>query len=151
MEEVAVVGEVQAHNQDHVYVRQEEADSMTPLEWEHWTVIERVVDGDTPHLLPLQEVEVAAVAAVVVFVVLAAAEADSEAVELVFVVVMLPAAEAEMKGAEWNEPVSRSAEHKANETRCLPTTHTFYNYRMDLQKSIPKYSSYFRLFPSSIR
>ena len=89
---------------------------MTLLEWQHWTVFERVVDGDTAHLLPLQ-VELAAVAAVVVFVVQAAAEADSEAVELVFAVVMLPAAEAETRGVEWTEPVSQSAKHKANENR----------------------------------
>lgn len=113
---------VQAHTQDHVHVTEEVADSVKLLEWQHWMVIERVVDGDMPHLLPLQEVELAAVAAVVVFVEQAAAVAYSEAVQLVFAVVMLPAAAAEMRGVEWTGPVSQSAKHKAHETDQM-TTH----------------------------
>lgn len=121
MEEVAAVEGVQAHTQDHVHVTQEVADSMTLLEWQHWMVIERVVDGDMSHLLLLQEVGLVVVAAVVVFAVQAAAGAYSEAVELVFAVVMLPAAEVEMMGAEWTGPVSQSAKHKANETDPIAT------------------------------
>jgi len=122
VEEVAAVEGVQVHTQDHVHVTQEVADSMTLLEWQHWMVIERVVDGDMSHLLLLQEVGLVVVAAVVVFVVQAAAGAYSEAVELVFAVVMLPAAEAEMMGAEWTGPVFQSAKHKVNETDQM-TTH----------------------------
>ena len=122
MEEEAAVEVVQAHTQDHVHVTEEVADSVKLLEWQHWMVIERVVDGDMPHLLPLQEVELAAVAAVVVFVEQAAAVAYSEAVQLVFAVVMLPAAAAEMRGVEWTGPVSQSAKHKAHETDQM-TTH----------------------------
>lgn len=123
MEEVAAVEGVQAHTQDHVHVTQEVADLMTLLEWQHWMVIERVVDGDMSHLLLLQEVGLVVVAAVVVFAVQAAAAAYSEAVELVSAVVMLPAAaEAEMMEAEWTGPVSQSAKHKANETDQM-TTH----------------------------
>jgi len=99
VEEVAAVEGVQAHTQDHVHVTQEVADSMTLLEWQHWMVIERVVDGDMLHLLLLQEVELVVVA-VVVSVVQAVAGAYSEAVELVFAVVMLPAAVAETMEAE---------------------------------------------------
>lgn len=122
MEEVAAVEGVQAHTQDHVHVTQEVADSMTLLEWQHWMVIERVVDGGMSHLLLLQEVGLVVVAAVVVFAVQAAAGAYSEAVELVFAVVKLPAAEAETTGVEWTGPVSQSAKHKANETDQV-TTH----------------------------
>lgn len=124
MEEEAAVEGVEAHTQDHVHVTQEVADSMTLLEWQHWMVIEMVVDGDTLHLLLLQEVELVVVAVVVVFVVQAAAAGVySEAVELVVAVVMLPAAaEAETMEAEWTGPVSQSAKHKANETDQM-TTH----------------------------
>lgn len=125
MEEVAAVeGVLQAHTQDHVRVTQEVVDSKTLLEWQHWMVIERVVDGDMPHLLLLQEVELVVVAAVVIFVVQAAAAAGaySEVVELVFAGVTLPAAEAETMEAEWTGPVSQSAKHKADE-RDKMTTH----------------------------
>jgi len=127
VEEVAAVeGVLQAHTQDHVRVTQEVVDSKTLLEWQHWMVIERVVDGDMPHLLLLQEVELVVVAAVVIFVVQAAAAAAagaySEVVELVFAGVTLPAAEAETMEAEWTGPVSQSAKHKADE-RDKMTTH----------------------------
>ena len=134
MEEVAAVEGVQAHTQDHVHVTQEVADSMTLLELQHWMVIERVVDGDMPHLLLLQEVELVVVAAVVVFVVQAAAGAYSEAVELVFAVVMLPAAEAETMEAEWNGPVSLSAKHKANERDQMTTHNTFNTYEQNFRR-----------------
>jgi hypothetical protein len=75
--------------------------------------VERVVDGDMFHLLPLQGVVLAA-AAVVVSVGQAAAEVDFEVVVAVPAAVMLLAAEAEMREVEWTEPTSQSAKCKPN-------------------------------------
>jgi hypothetical protein len=72
-------------------------------------MVEREVDGDMLHLLPLQGVVLAA--AVVVSVGQAAAEADFEAVVTELAVVMLLAAEVEMREAEWTEPTSQSAKY----------------------------------------
>lgn len=83
-------------------------------------VIERGVDGDKLHLLTLQEVDLAAVVAVVVFV----AQAAAEAVEVVSAVVMLPAAEAETWGVELTEPLSPSAKHKPKGTDQMATHNT---------------------------
>jgi hypothetical protein len=74
-------------------------------------MVERGVDGDMLHLLPLQVVVLAAAAAVVVSVGQAAVEADFEAVVTVIAVVMLLAAEVEMREVEWTEPTSQSAKY----------------------------------------
>lgn len=77
-------------------------------------MIERGVDGDKLHLLTLQEVELAAAVAVVVFV----AQAAAETVEVV------SAAEAETWGVELTEPPSPSAKHKPKGSDQMATHNT---------------------------
>jgi hypothetical protein len=68
-------------------------------------MVEREVDGDMLHLLPLQVVVLAAA------VVVSVGQADFEAVVTVIAAVMLLAAEVEMGEVEWTEPTSQSAKH----------------------------------------